>query len=766
MLAASRGRAVMRAPRWAAVCVLLVRLGVVHGQPLFLSHATHLGGDGTDVITSIAVDVSGNVYASGFTYSTNFPVTPGALQPVNGGVPGTMFGIYGNPQPDAFVAKFDPSGALVYSTYLGSGGYNVIRAIAVDAGGQAVVVGQTASTAFPVTAGALQTAAPPGPGPYSFVAKLNAAGTALVFATYFGISGDSLAAIAVDSQGDLYLAGAASSSHFPISLGAAASGGVFIAKLNQAGSALLYSTLLGAAPSDSPAGIAVDSSGHVYVTGTAVSPAFPTTPGAFQRTSAAPSAAFVAKLDPAGATLLYSTLLGGSGATGAAGRIAVDAPGNVSLTGVTAASDFPVTPGAFQPALAGAENAFVAKMDATLSSLIFSTYLGGSDADRGAGLVQDGSGNLWIAGSTSSNDFPITTAPLTRAFAGSPCVNTGGSPFGENPYIYPCDDAFLAEFSADGSSLLYASTLSGSSQDSATDLALNPSGDIAVAGSTGSNDFPVTLDAFQDHRYRATCIQINSPSSTDTQPCSDGFLALFSATAPPGVPFSILNRQGDHATPIAPNSVVAMFGPAIGPPAAAGLTIDPPGFVSTENSGIRVLFDGTPAPLIFLNLNEISAIVPGDVAGKSRVTVSIEHDGAVVASSTALVGEAAPGLLVLGPDILGQAAIINQDGTLNGPRHPASPGSIVSAFALGVPIPGGPDGQIAGAAAPQASPPQVVIASRGAAAQVLYAGPSPGLIAALTQINFVVPDITGDAVPIYIRCAGFTSASGVVMTIR
>src|SRR5882762_8523809 len=290
------------------------------GQPLVidpvLSYSTYLGGSGfngsgLDLGVGIAVDADGNAYVVGWTNSSNFPTTAGAFQTTFGG--GTNF--------DTFVTKLNPTGsALVYSTYLGGSGSDAGRKIAVDAAGNAYVVGQTSSSNFPTTTGAFQTSFG---GGYSdaFLTKLNSTGSALVYSTYLGGTGeDDGSGISVDADGNAYVAGFTASADFPATAGAFQTtfgggyGDAFVAKLDPTGSALIYSTYLGGTDSDAAGnpGLAVDASGNAYVTGETASTDFPTTAGAFQTTLSGYQNAFVTKLDPSGSALVYSTYLGGS----------------------------------------------------------------------------------------------------------------------------------------------------------------------------------------------------------------------------------------------------------------------------------------------------------------------------------------------------------------------------------------------------------------------------------------------------------------------
>jgi hypothetical protein len=359
-----------------------------------LAYSTYLGGSADDWGWSIAVDASGNTYVAGSTSSIDFP-TAAPMQPANAG------------QSDAFVVKVSASGALVYSTYLGGIAHDSANGIAVDASGSGWIAGQTSSTDFP-TANPVQ-AANGGGDSDAFVAKLNATGSALVYSTYLGGSGgDDGRGIAVDPSGNGYITGLTTSNNFPtanpLQPTSAGSWEAFVAKLNAAGSALVYSTYLGGNGPDIPYGIAADPSGNAYVTGQTSSTNFPTA-NAFQNLMAGGSDAFVTKLDVTGSALIYSTYLGGSlGEAG--GRVAADSSGNAYVLGQTVSTDFP-TVNPVQAMNRGDEDTFVAKLNAAGSALVFSTYLGGSFWDVGMGIAVDAAGSAHITGFTQSADFPL-----------------------------------------------------------------------------------------------------------------------------------------------------------------------------------------------------------------------------------------------------------------------------------------------------------------------------------------------------------------------
>jgi hypothetical protein len=454
-------------------------------QPLIvdpvLNYSTYLGGSGYDAGTAIAVDASGNAYVTGFTRSTNFPVTVGSLQ-TGCGTTGTCNGYFW----DAFVTKLTVNGQIVYSSYLGGSGNDMGKAIAVDASGAAYVEGQTFSSNFPTTAGAFKTTY--GGAGDAFVAKVSPGGTSLQYSTYLGGSGtDNVEGIALDSSGNAYVTGQTYSTDFPTAGAIQAFNGgnqdsdAFVTEINSSGSALVYSTSLGGSSMDGGNGIAVGSSGNAYVTGFTRSVDFPLA-GSLQATCGGCPGfanAFVAELAPNGAALLHSTYLGGNGNDHGTG-IAIDSDSNIYVTGFTYSTDFPITAGAFQTSLtSGRSAAFVTKIAPNFSSLTFSTFLQGGSLNYGKSIAVD-TGNVFVAGQTFSPTFPILNSTQS-ACAPSNCYYGTG---------------FITELSAAGSSLIFSTYLGGSHGDDIADIALDPNANIQVTGQAVSTDFP-TANAFQ-----------------------------------------------------------------------------------------------------------------------------------------------------------------------------------------------------------------------------------------------------------------------------
>ena len=386
------------------------------------------------------------------------------------------------------VATYDPSRPLIidpvlaYSTYLGGSDTDRGNSIAVDSAGSAYVTGDTASIDFPTTAGAAQTTSA---GFDAFISKLNATGTALVYSTYLGGSdSDHSFSIAVDGTGSAYVTGETRSPDFPTTAGAVqttlvAGVDAFVTRLNATGSVLDYSTYL--LSGGSGLGIAVDGAGAAYVTGATEARYFPTTPGALQPTHAGGfHDAFVTKLNATGTVRLYSTYLGGgSGAQDIGGDIAVDSAGSAYVTGRTDSTDFPITPGAAQTTLSDRDDAFVSKLNATGTALVYSTYLGGSDYEDGVGIAVDAAGSAYVTAATQSTDFPTTSGVVQASHAGGR------------------RDAVVTKLNATGTALVYSTYLGGSGDDLVVGLAVDGAGAAFVSGTTESTDFPTTSAAPQ-----------------------------------------------------------------------------------------------------------------------------------------------------------------------------------------------------------------------------------------------------------------------------
>jgi hypothetical protein len=504
-----------------------------HARPVFidpgLSYSTYLGGNGGDSGQAIAVDAFGFAYVTGVTESSDFPTTLGAFKttPPGGG--------------NMFVTKLETDGSgLVYSTYLGGDlkdNFESGRGIAVDSSGNAYITGDAGNNGdFPTTPGAFQTA-PSGGYSDGFVTKLNPDGSTLVYSTYLGGTYHPAAgttnsyAIAIDSLGYAYVTGKTTSGSFPTTTGAFQTANkcvsctsAFVTKMKTDGTGLVYSTYLGGSGSpyggDGAAGIAVDSAGSAYVTGTANSTDFPKTIGAFRTLNSGFSDAFVTKLKPDGTGLVYSTYLGGSQPDLGEG-IGIDSFGSAYVTGYTGSSDFPKTVGAFQTAMRTIYgNAFVTKVKPDGSGLAYSTYLGGygdtadgvinnPGTDHAYGIAVDSFGHAYVTGETWSSNYycsgsnnPIScctgggTGTCNFPITGDAFQSTDNA----SNFPNPGPNAFVTKMNLDGSGLVYSTYLGGSEAyngDRGFAIALDSTGDAYVTGSTYSTDFPITPAAAQ-----------------------------------------------------------------------------------------------------------------------------------------------------------------------------------------------------------------------------------------------------------------------------
>lgn len=502
-----------------------------------LIYSTYLGGTIQDSIAAIALDASGDAFLTGTTGSSDYPITPGAIDTT-----------YKSSHTTAFVTKLNASGtALIYSTFLGGSGTSfggdTGQQIAVDSAGEAYAVGSTCSTDFPITPGAYQgtNKAAAHSACTGYLSKLNALGTSLLYSTYLGGSSTDTPtslALALDATGDVFVAGSAYSADFPTTAGvvqttnkSAADYGwnEFVAKFNPAASGtagLIYSTYLGGSRdygSPDKIRVAVDKSGDAYVSGIAMSADFPVTTGAYQpknNAAAGHSDMTLSELNPTATKLHYSTYLGGSGNSygdDAANGLTVDSTGNAYLTGTTYEANFPVTKGAYQTTSSAVANylsaGFVTKMNPTGTALVYSTYLSGSggvSGDRAWAVALDTSGDAFITGSADSTDFPVTSNAYQKT---NPAASNNGAV------------VFLTELNPAGSTLVYSTYFGGpySFGDTGLGIALGGGGALYLAGFTGASNFPITPGAYN--------------STFNSQFSSMGFVAKFvMGTAPSAQP--------------------------------------------------------------------------------------------------------------------------------------------------------------------------------------------------------------------------------------
>ncbi len=436
-----------------------------------LSYSSYLGGTQDDYMEGIGLDASGNIYVGGMTRSTDFPLANAYQSTHHGG-----FDFW-----DAYVTKMDPTGStLIYSTYLGGSGDEYGYGLTVDSNGSAFITGMTESNNFP-TVNPFQSSRAGGRD--AFVTKLDVTGSALVYSTYLGGSGEETpAAIAIDTAGSAYITGETSSTNLPTLNAFQPTKGIgsdgFISKFSALG-VLVYSSFIGGDGGELGQGVTIDSSGCAYVVGFTQSTNFPTV-NPRQPTLAGQYDAFVAKVSATGTSLIYSTYHGGPDFDSGHG-IAVDAAGNAYVTGSagSGSTNFPIV-AAVQSVAGGSGDGFVSKFSSSGNSLIFSTYLGGSGIDAGNGIALDTANNVYVTGETTSTNFPRNLALQT--------FNAGST------------DGFVTKLDTNGATLIFSTYLGGFGNDTPQSIAVNANGDAYVTGRTTSTNFP-TASPFQSTNH-------------------------------------------------------------------------------------------------------------------------------------------------------------------------------------------------------------------------------------------------------------------------
>jgi uncharacterized protein (TIGR03437 family) len=679
-----------------------------------------------------------------------------------------------------------------YVTYLGGSFGDTVVGIAVDSTGAAYVAGNTSSPDFPVTSTSLGT---PSTNSCAFVTKFNPSGTAIDLSVC--LANSKATAFVLDASGNMYLAIENLGDRWFISYS--------IVKLDPAGQNILYSTSTNVLVES----MALDAAGNIYVTGSAP-PGLATTPGVYQSQSPAGqcpgndnappapcSVVFITKLSPSG-TVVWSTYLGGKGPDDAH-AIAIDSEGNVWVAGQTVSSNFPTTANAVSRTFGGEldigplrfGDAFVSKLDATGSHLLYSTYLGGSQADEAFGIAVDPSGAAYISGGTQSNNFPVTAGAYQTK---NPFYNPNQEPGSGG-------DGFVTKFDSSGD-LVY-STLTGVMAGGPTPIVIDAAGkayvgvagdafssttqptcaapqtkDVLVLNATGSA-FTATSPIPGDYLaldgngglYSAgnafTLVFFSTPRAFQTQyggGDSDAFAAKVDFSQPPGPDIgSVLNAASlfpGYATPfptgaVAPGEIVTIFGTGFG-------STPPP----------TVTFGISPAPVLYSSNCQINAVVPFEMNPGIDTLVTVQSNG----SSGQTLGPiklpvvvAAPGIFTTNASGSGQAAILNQDSTVNSASNPAPRGSIISVYMTGTGAlsPYIADGSIGPLTAPFPTPVAGVSASIGGVnAPVTFAGQAPGLIAGAAQVNIQIPQnaSVGSAIAITIYVGDYQT--GATLAVR
>jgi uncharacterized protein (TIGR03437 family) len=765
-----------------------------------LSYLTYLGGSNTDEVGNttysasgnptqgVAVDQAGNVYVTGYTQSTDFPVQ-GAIQ-----------GINTTNAPTGFVAKLNAAGSqLIYSTYIGG---SVLQdnsttrpyAIALDGSSNAYVTGFTSSPQFPVSGGAYQmvcgsvvngkTNCPNAQS--AFLTKLSPNGS-LVYSTFLGHTNEIGVAVAVDTQGRAYVAGNTTDSCasndpgncFPTTSNAVLQGSAFNGTLNPgntqqgsafisvfdaAGANLLYSSLFGgngnpSAGNNHPtfgSGVAVDPSGNFYLVGTTLSNQLPVTPGAFQTTYygnpkpgfGTSSRGFVAKFSTvtSGASLVYTTYLGGFDTTvvsyqDAIAGIASDASGNVYISG-NASYDFPATPGANNTTPCPSPNScmnrgFLAKLNPAGSALVWATFVGTGLADPTLSAAStigpprlDALGNVYVSGVAGNNtEYPLVN-PLQPANGFGGVYVTTYDPTGSTMYF---------------STVIYDPAANGGIFNSGVDV--DSQGNIYVAGYTSQPGLPITAGAFQTAVHGST----------------DGFIAKIGGSlSPVPVVNAVVNGASFVGGGVVPGEIATVFGINITSATGINLVSGLPLQTSFLNSS--VLVNGTPAPLFAVdnvNGDQINFQVPFEVAGTSSVQIAVSTNGATSAAFSAPVLTAQPG--IINYSVAGKVfgVILHKNYVLVDAAHPAVGNEKVLIYCTGLgavvspPADGAPSSGQMTTVLP-------IVTIGGAKANVSFSGLAPDFVG-LYQINATVPaGLKSGNQPVVINMAGASGNSALL----
>ena len=452
-----------------------------------IDYATYLGGPEWDQAREIIVCPDGSLLMGGQSNSSSLPTTPGVVQGKYAGDDPSLGhpGMYGG---DCYLIRLSGDGTKVLAcTYLGgSKQERNVYGMAVDSKGNVVITSATRSPDAPTTEGCFQRKYGGGLADM-LVAKLSPDFRKLIWCTYVGGSDVDFprGGLTLDPSDNVYILGTTSSKDFPTTpgvLGPKLNGpkDSTIVKLKSDGSGLIFSTCLGGSGEDDTImGARLDAQGNIYVGGITKSVDFPVTDGAPQSKLGGQSDCYMAKLSKDASHLIYSTYLGGTGNEFAEHRAWLTPDNCLLLTGFSGSSDFPTTPDAYQRTLNGKGDGFLTKISADGKRWVFSMLLGGSGSENLLMPTVDGKGNIYVVGSTSSKDLPVTADALQPTYGGG----TG--------------DAMLAVFSPDGSKLLYCSYLGGSGDDLIRSITFGRNGEVYLVGSTSSEDFFVTPTALQ-----------------------------------------------------------------------------------------------------------------------------------------------------------------------------------------------------------------------------------------------------------------------------
>jgi uncharacterized protein (TIGR03437 family) len=642
-------------------------------------------------VSAMAVDTAGNNYVAGSIQSSGLQTTPGVVQPRYAGGSCQVTPITSLPCEDAFIAKFNAQGQLVFLTYLGGTGADVPISIAVDSAGNIYVGGATTSKDFPLAGSAWRPVLQS--GPTSFVAKLATDGSTLIYSTVVNGSLTSMAAV---PEGTVYFITQTYASQAVATLTQLAPGGSLVSSFNQ--------------PSGTQA-------------------------------------------------------------------VAVGQDGSVFIGGSTDGTDISTTIGAWQSAFGGGvTDGFVAKLGPDLAHFAWVTFLGGTDVDSVSAIEADPSGAIWVAGSTASANFPVL-AGAWQAHA--------------PPTISPLSSiGFLVRLAGDGSKALASTFVPGAPQslsvDAAADVVISAANTTTFEATPGAqwpciqpfrdqfgqlsisanSQFLAKLDAVGEHLLWGTWVGSSIPAGPAGLDRSGNAVAagnipgernitlaaMTTQTALNRLVASCVNEAGHPYLPgaIAPGEILSIYGAGFGPRQGVSAQVIQ-NRIGTQLAGVQVLVEGVPAPLLYVSAAQINLVAPYSIGNLAEAHMWIVSSRASSNEVILQVAPAAPEIFESQP---GLAAILNQDGTINGPEHPAHPGDVVALFGSGAGemMPAAVDGEIPKTPVRKPVLPVRLHLSSGLTdldANIQYAGEAPMLVSGVLQVNFRVPVINAFGPPPY-----------------
>lgn len=706
--------------------------------------SANLTGSGAQTGTAVASDAQGNMYIAGVTTSTDLQLLNPAQKTSGGGT------------GDAFVAKWDSTGKLIYATYLGGSSQDQPQQILVDAQGNAVVLGFTHSPDFPALNPLPSGGYPPPDGnPMSFngvtfITKLDPTGSKLVYSTLLwssNVEAYNSTGMALDSSGNAYITGFSPmggpgvmtgngmpivtsprltptpGAYKPANL-AVGSNHVWVAKLSTAG-ALVWDAVLGGSSQEQASGIDVDSSGQVYVAGNTFSKDFPVTSNnGVQQTNKGQNA-FLAVLSADGSQLVYGTFFGGTG-TDIANSVAVVPGLGAAIGGLTTSADFPVTPDASLKTLPNKPSGFYTVLNPP--GVMIPAYAAGG-----------GSRPLGEASGVSHSEFKNEPVDRVRA-----------DPWRRGVSIKTTRDYGLS---------ITVKTLTGPKTDFYIDF---PSGAWDVLWGDSSTAAYALVFLMGGSFPAGTTF----PHAREPRP-RDATLGAPAIGVALEYPLAVVNAAS-FAPPsaVSPGEIVTLYGDNLGPATLTTAQLDSTGQkLSTSVAGTQVFFDTDPAPIVYTSAGQVSVIVPYSVQGKTSVGVYPVYNGALQNIGTISVAGSAPGIFTADGK---QVAALNPDGSYNSASNPAPRGSTVVMFATGEgqTNPSGVDGQVATSPYPKPVLP-VSITIGGQPASLAYYGAAPGETAGVLQLNVVVPqNIDPGNAAIVLTVGTASSQTGVTLAVN